>query len=325
MSLYRSILKQSWHTTWKSKNFWFFGLFAALLGGGGEYEVLFKGLSGEFQKDFLLGIREFFATGFFSLNGLSNLGRKMIEEPMTVLAVFTVLTLITGLIIFLIWLSNVSQIALVKNALLRVSKKDSNFQGGMNTGIKKFWPVFFLNILTKIFIFVVFGLISLLVITTASVTNTIAINFVYILSFVVLIPVVMSFSYIIKYAIGYVVIQDMSLGESLRSGLELFKKNWLISLEMSFVLLIISIMVMILFSASFLLFVIPFAFLGVIATGLNMAGIFWLVAMFSVIFLIFLTIVLSAVLTTFQVSTWTTLFIELISRGAKSKIVRIFS
>jgi hypothetical protein len=40
MSLYRSILKRAWEISWKFKYLWFFGLFAALLGNGGEFEII---------------------------------------------------------------------------------------------------------------------------------------------------------------------------------------------------------------------------------------------------------------------------------------------
>ena len=38
-SIYRSILKQAVNIAWKFKYLWFFGLFAALAGNGGIYNI----------------------------------------------------------------------------------------------------------------------------------------------------------------------------------------------------------------------------------------------------------------------------------------------
>jgi hypothetical protein len=50
MTLYRSIFRQAWAITWQYKYLWFFGFFAALLGNGGEYEILSKGLRGDMSQ-----------------------------------------------------------------------------------------------------------------------------------------------------------------------------------------------------------------------------------------------------------------------------------
>ena len=42
MTLYRDIIKEAWQITWRRRFLWFFGLFAVLLGNGGEYEILFQ-------------------------------------------------------------------------------------------------------------------------------------------------------------------------------------------------------------------------------------------------------------------------------------------
>ena len=49
MFLYRDVLSQAWKNTWQNKYLWFFGLFAALLGGWGDLEIVFRGLNGSEQ------------------------------------------------------------------------------------------------------------------------------------------------------------------------------------------------------------------------------------------------------------------------------------
>jgi len=51
-SLYRQILKRAWHITRKFKYLWPLGIFAAFLGNGGEYQVLFKQINNvNYQAD----------------------------------------------------------------------------------------------------------------------------------------------------------------------------------------------------------------------------------------------------------------------------------
>src|SRR3989339_1784743 len=115
MQLYRGIIKQAMDITWKSKYLWFFGLFAALLGNGGEYEILFRALSGNFNDDFFSGFRMIADTGVFSMQGLRNFGNLLITQPISVIVAILVLVIFLALFAFVIWLVNVSQATLVNN------------------------------------------------------------------------------------------------------------------------------------------------------------------------------------------------------------------
>ena len=85
MFLYRNILSQAWKITWRSKYLWFFGLFAALLGNGGELEIVFRGFDGDF-KDSLFTGWQFWPEGFFNADTISNIGRLLINDPVSLLS-----------------------------------------------------------------------------------------------------------------------------------------------------------------------------------------------------------------------------------------------
>ena len=51
--LYRKVLKQALFITWRAKFLWIFGFFAALLGNGGAYEILFRSFSQAREKGIL--------------------------------------------------------------------------------------------------------------------------------------------------------------------------------------------------------------------------------------------------------------------------------
>jgi len=102
----------------------------------------------------------------------------------------------------------------------------------------------------------------------------------------------------------------------------LFSANWLISLEMALLLLFINLVVgFALFVVSFLLFS-PFFFIGLASTINQTASIFSII-LIPVIIIILLTMVIGSALATFQLSSWTLLYIRLTEGGkAHSKIVR---
>ncbi len=323
MLLYRNILKGAIKNTWRHKYLWFFGLFAALLGNGGEYEILIRGLTGDSQQSFFPGLKTIAATGVFSIKTLSNIGQLFIKEPFTIIMMLLVGLIILILFGFLVWLTIVSQAGLVNNAALIIGNKKNNFQDGINAGIRNFWPVFGLNIIIKIVVFLVFLLISLPLILTATRVGWQVVSLTYGIFFIIFIPIAIALSFIIKYAIAYVVIKGVNFIEAIKSGWQLFIKNWLVSLEMAIILFLINLAIGLILVLVFLILAVPFTFLAMLFYKFASLLGFWMVIVFA-IFLFFAAIVLvGSVLSTFQISAWTGLFIELVGKGGVSKINRI--
>ena len=139
----------------------------------------------------------------------------------------------------------------------------------------------------------------------------------YTILFVVFVPIAVSLSLIIKYAISCRVLENKSVITSLENGWNLFKKNWLISLEVALILFIISF-----FSSFLILIIISILFFPLL----------WLSIVFSIGWLSFLMIFLSLVvavlfgslLTTFQIATWTDLYLHLKDNKGVAKLERIF-
>ena len=107
-SIYRSILKQAVNIARKFKYLWFFGLFAALAGNGGIYNIGINNFDKvESQGIFLNDLKE----------GLKNLQFRLFnwEGIWTNISFWEVifLVVILAVVVFLIWLSFSSQGALV--------------------------------------------------------------------------------------------------------------------------------------------------------------------------------------------------------------------
>ena len=121
---------------------------------------------------------------------------------------------------------------------------------------------------------------------------------------------------------------DMDLKEQEKSlkiqrGWSLFINNWLISLEMAIVLFLASFLVGLIVILLLLILAVPFAFLALALNYLTSFVGFWLVVILALIIFITIIVISGAMLTTFQISAWTGLFVELSGAGGTSKLIRI--
>ncbi|MFA6255404.1 MAG: hypothetical protein WC675_05255 [Patescibacteria group bacterium] len=309
MYTYRQIFKQAFKVAWQTPSIWFFGFFAVFLGG----DIIFS--SYNFGVDqilfaFLDGLQ---AGGLFSLSGLSGALKVFFAHPLFLFLIILIFLVLLGFVVVTVWLALVSQSALISQVVSVTKSKRLSWRAGFNFGLIKFWPVLGLNVFLRIITWSLTGIIFLLS----------AIKFPgYLLLFIILFDIILVIelvvSFIGRYAICGVVLRDWSLKESIPLALEIFKKNWLLSLEIAIILFLIS------FLVNGLLFIIlPFillTFLGVYA-GFT----FGLILLFLALLVIFLFV--EIILVTFRWGSWVLVF-ELIA-GRKlamsSLLQRIFS
>ena len=75
----------------------------------------------------------------------------------------------------------------------------------------------------------------------------------------------------------------------------------------------------------FLILSIPFLFVVVIFSQVYLMVNLWLITAAALILFLLIIVLAGSILSAFQVSSWTILFLELISRGGSSKLMRLFS
>ena len=323
MFLYRNILKQAWTISWRNKYLWFFGIFAALLGNGAGYEILTKSFDGRAGNNIWAGWERFSATGIFSWQALDNMKVLIVEDSLSMILVLLILLTVLVLLGFLLWLVIASQIALVNNSASIIKKKNSQFQDGVASGVKYFWPALGINFLVKIVISLIFILISLPVILTVGKFNLLTANFVYVIAFIIFVPLAIGLSFMSKYAVAYLVIKKSSFFESIKNGWNLFIENWLVSFEMAFILFFINLMVGLAVVLIILTLTVPFLFLGFVFYYLFSLTGFWLMFFIATISFLAVIVLTGALLAVFQIVSWTDLFLQLESGKAASKIMRL--
>lgn len=324
MLSYRNLLKQALNITWKHKYLWFFGLFASLLAAGGsiEYKILNQNINDGLVNGALLSAGSFAQM----VLAIKNLGLGFISlfsfDILTIINSLTIILICLTLLAVLVWLSISSQAALVisvKKILTNGKKKENvlTIRDGLSSGHQKFWPILGLNVIIKLLINAVL-FISTLPLILMTVKDSGWFVLVYVILFVIFLPIAVSLSLMLKYAIAYSVLENERFISSIEKGWKLFIKNWLISLEMAVILFVVN------FLASLaILIVLVILFFPLFLVGTTF-GFTWLVILITLLAVAFIVIFGSA-LSTFQISSWTNLFVNIKEGAILAKLERIFS
>lgn len=320
MPFYRIILKQAWGLTWRHKYLWWFGIFAALLGNGGELEILFNNVGASPGQALFPAWQRIISTRIFSGQTLTNIGNLFRNDTLNVSLVLVAALIILAIGLFLVWLVIVSQAALVNNSAAVKREKKHTLKSGLDSGILNFWPVLVLNIIIKAVIYILLVAVNLPLIFWQ---GNFSANLFYILALIIMAPLAIILSFIMKYAIAYAVINKSKTALAIRQSWRLFKENWLVSFEMALMLFGINLLVGLAMVLAILVLAVPFLFLGLVFYyGFSLLG-SWLIAILAFASFLFIVVTVGAALAVFQIASWTGLFLELEKKGATSKLVRL--
>lgn len=323
---YRPILKKAWDITMKFKSLWFLGFFAALISSGGEFELLSriifsptanKGFIGEAFKGFQEGIQNNLPAGG---NIWSNLWSVITSAPVNIISAILVLVVAIIIALFVIWLTTVSQVGLIRNTDLATKNKKSTINEGIDAGVENFWPIFTVNVVYKFILLIIFVLLGQEIYLLVSMGNIGTILHIILLVIFSIITVIISF--IIRYQILYIILKKEKIIPALKSAWKLFITNWLLSLEMAFILFIIYMIIIYLTTfATSVLLAVPLVF----ATYSTQIPVLVLMALVltAVVSIIAITILITALLSVFQWSAWVLLFNKMSTEKTLSKIVKL--
>jgi hypothetical protein len=317
-SVYRQILKKAWSIAWKAKYLWFFGIFATLIGNGGSFDfgssldkVEGRGL---WLEDMQGLVKNFNPMKFDWGNLWQNFNVWTVVLMLVIVAAF----------IFLLWLSISSQGALVYGVKKEWDNRPVGFSETFKRGTSKFWPVFLLNILLGLVISVALFILSVPFVALFFVFHGQAWQTIMvILAFIILIPVGIILSFVIKYAIIYAVNDGKKMGEAIQAGWQLFIKNWIVSIEMGVILFFISVIASIALVLAILLLAIPFVLLAVIVGYVAQNVLLWVVVALGIIAVIAVALFYAAVMNVFKTAAWVLLFEKLKVGPVYSKVLRM--
>jgi hypothetical protein len=307
----------------KNKTLWFFGLFAALLGVGGELELISRllrqtatdtSIIGSIIQGFSDGVATGLAVGG---NFWANVWYNISHQPVTFIFILLLIIIMIMISLFLLWLAVVSEVGLIRNVSLANKNKKTNINEGIGAGMANFWPVLGINVLLKLAFFLIFAGLGWMIMASVNLGYWGIIG--YYVVFVIAAIVVLSLSFLFRYQICYLILKKQGLVEALKSGWKLFKGYWLISLEMGVILLLIYTAFAILSSLVMVFcLALPTAALLTSMSPLMMgtAG----VLAFAIMAVWFLWA--TSIMVSFGWSAWVALFEQLDGTGGVSKIIR---
>ncbi len=331
MSLYRTIIRQSFVIAWKHKYLWVFGLFATLLASNFELELInrFTNRQGATAYDW----ERWAQTGVFSPRSWGNLIEMFKSDAGSTVSMIVVLLVLAALLIALIWISVVSQGGLVNNvqkALVNGSRLPSaaerkhDTSTGFKEGRKHFWQILGLNVVVRAIVYIL-ALVTIIPIFAPG-NLTVFSSILYFVIFIVLLAVALILAFMTKYAIAYIVLKNQSMKEAIVSGWKLFLKNWLISLEMTFILFAVSILGSLAIILAVMIMAIPVALLYILGVVFGSFPIFIAVLVLGVVISIAIVVIGGSILTVIQTTAWVSLFTQLVGNKAPaSKLERVFN
>jgi hypothetical protein len=324
-------LKKSLAITFSHKNLWFFGIFAALIGGVGQYTMSFSQSPEDWTANVFSAMALFFGQ---SANGdvFTNLVHLFKSDLVSALIFTSFILIVIVVSLFVLWLAVVSQGGLVNNGAILIKgngkKEITPIRDGLNMGIKKFWPVLGFDVITAALTCFFAALVGLPLVFMSTVAGS-SVFLIYVGLFIIFIPLALIFSFVTRYAINYSVIKQRKFVDAFLDAWRLFGKYWLVSIEMALILFMIDFLFVFVLILLILVLAIPYIFLVRI---LSLAffvvmgtGGFSQIALTAGLFLALIVIVLGgAVITVFKTVAWTDIFINLVEKkGGLAKLERL--
>lgn len=314
--LYRDAVRFGWQFAWRNKFLWMYGLFAALLGQLGMFDMLAKAASAvghaaaggarlyffRFPERMFSGVNEFVGSpGIAWILWIFLLGAGL-AAALTVLAV-------------------VSQGALIHAAGRGKHGADIPADSReWRAGVAHFWRLLFLHAFKKITILLLAVLVGWAA-YAASVSSAIGDFFLFLALFLVCVVVGMAASFFTLYAACYVVIEEYGLGDALGASWRLLKRHWLTSLEVGFLFLVFNAALAAVGMIGFFLMLVPAALLWFLAFFVGNSLLFGIGIVFLLFCFIAFVMALGSVFTVFSTTTWTHLFLHMHRYGVASRLM----
>ncbi len=315
MRIYRDIIRSAWHILWRYPWLWPFGLLAAAAGNGGEFGILVSKVDAIAQQaSFLTGLRQAIVSHRFE-QSLTDLGYSLSQRPLVTFGAFLLLGLVA---LIIVWLIIVSQAAIISASGSLAANKASSFTQAALTGNRHFWPILLLNVLARLatYLIMAVAVLPFIISFLAQPNAASSLDSLVLISFIIFVPLAVIISFILKFAAISVVMENAPWWEALSRAVNLFFRNWLVSLEMAGIIFAVN---LVMSMAVFML---------TANTLLGLPFSYYLTSFSFVTFLRYLPAMLLILaagtwFSTFTYAAWTVLFLRLRSGQLIPKLLRL--
>jgi len=310
---YSKIYPASWSLIKNNLFLLIFGLFASVLG---FHEVkIFFALS-DTSPDFLSSTLTFWLQLFDTL--------AVADLTWSILPSLLGLVLIFILLVAVIILSISGQGALIKSAAEKNGRLKNRFSEYLHQGVTKFWPLFGLHLVNIILgYFFVSTVINPMIQFVAMDNSRLEYLLISLLVFFFIFPLIIIISFVTRYGMAYVMIKNQGFLEAFTNSWYLFRINWLITLENSIFIGLVTILYLMAMATAMIFIFTPFFFLSTFLGALGFA-LYVLIMMIGSLLALFILVAASALYGAYYNIVWAKVFNELVAPGkSHSQIYRL--
>lgn len=310
---YRKVYPWAWQLVKNNPFLLLLGLFASLLG---FHEVKLIFAWSEASPDFLSSTFNFWFK-LFSTFAVTEVNISTLPSLLGLVLIFVILAAVLILAIS-------AQAALIKSTAEKSGRLKHRFADYLHQGVSRFWPLFGLHLVNILIgYFFVISVINPLIAYVASSANYLQYLVLSLVIFFVLLPLVIILSFVTRYGMAYIMIKNQKFLEAFISSWELFKINWLITVENAIFITIVTALFLLAMAAGMVFVFVPFFFLSVFVGALNPA-LYILFVLIGTLAALLILLLASALYGAYYNIVWAKVFIELTTGGRNySKIYRL--
>ena len=318
MTLYRDTIKRAFTIAWQYKFLWFFGLFATVVGSGGEIGFLINSVNDLTSQTSDAG----------TLQSLLIIKAWIIAFGNILSLPFLTIVSLAGLLLFfmaIIWLVFTSIGGIIGGTAAIEQGKRQTADHVWKVGIKNFIPVLGVNIAAKIIMMILLLVGLPLVLGGLSETN-IKGAALFVLYFVIIfLPAIFIISFITKYAMAYIVIRNKPFDQAIASAVKLFRDNWLVSIEMALTVFGVYIVAGLTYIIISGIITYTFKIVSLVGYTIIPSALGWTIVSTTLAFLMYgaVLLLLGSFLAVIEYVAWTKLFLKIEEGKATSKILRL--
>ncbi|MCR4313949.1 MAG: hypothetical protein NUV84_01740 [Candidatus Uhrbacteria bacterium] len=294
--LYRPFLREALRLTWERKCLWIFGIFAALISTGGVVDVVWRTLEKVTRTESLL--ENLADASFIGYDVVASyIGQLAVLGPERTSFIVVVSTL-TGILLMII--ATLSQGALILG--VRAKTVSDPYTIRREAGVH-FWSLFLIGALNKILMLILVMLMTLPLLLV-SISTSLGHSLLFLALMLLFIPTTIILNIVYMFTLIDVVETNAHPLSAIHTGLRLFAKQWLATLEYGVILflLIFGAGLVLLIGMSLLLVPLSIVYVATLLTGSFTLFLTFGVITALLLFAILLTF--GGACVTFQYSAW---------------------
>lgn len=319
---YKETVAQSWRLSLRQRWLWPLAFFASFLGLAPTFRAVFDltpeagtngiNLADVTNADFITSNFIGWSQSFFQIPW-DRLGLADIPWLALIILVLLVIIFLTVVVIS-------SQGGLIVGIANVLKNKKTTYLQIFRQGVDKFWELFILNFFYRLIYILIFGAV-IVPLTYLAIYAEPGYNLLLLaISYFILVPVLIILDIVVRYAIIFVMLKNSKLPKAFDQGWDLFKNNWLISIETS--LMILALMVVYVFIIIQVLWLLLQLFIF-FAITVPAGGMAYQIILFTGLMTALAIVVVGFIIfTTFYLGIWTNIFTRITTEEHHSKIHR---